>query len=1155
MKKKNLYSFPEVSLRLSIVNPVNNQAVPDDIVKIKIRIDVDKKTSQSNIDFLPLIAKLTKIKVDGEVRLISNWAQRTKNIFETKVDLKDTLEGVHILQAVISDDNIHSKYNVALNSDPIDFIIDRTSPIIHSVFPANSVMVDKDAFSKIIVSASDARSGLDLEKSLVKIDGRKITSPLKPRKKGFSVLLTAKLSKGPHDIACVVVDKAGNKAAYKSEFNIIGSKEQKEYKERYIKQCVDTFDKRIADDKLYHKKLLVDPGAALSEVGLPYTGVMELYKPPILPEEHADYVVNNCLDREAFKKKMKPILVKVAAAARGDGEKLMKKRFTLGEGVDDDNTITPQTQEFMSSLFQDPHGALEKMGVALTGQEKKDLFPAFPKEVADAYADWISKMHAKDFNVDDDVKKQRREALKSASRAMQNDKQALVNFLVDPVKTYKQICPEASPAQIASLPQPISPQEAQKLLAPVTYETLMNVRADGHNSTDVVVGVSLHALNVAFDFYFNSILPGVFPVTADGTVSFPVLPAPYDKLHYKVNIPQPGNLQVVNIDKKLMSVTITGSASITFDNGVGLGYRLDITPLYSLAPDDKFIYLVYNHVEINIIDLNTATPVLTEVTKKIQEFLDGLVKKIYPKGKIPVLEQSKLEIAPQCADTRVRFDSIHVVDDQDPAGSGELYFELGMNNAKYLFGQFDANDNDTISLGKEYLLRQENNPLIISVRGKDVDMGGWPDPDDYLGDAMFLHQPIIYGSYALTARITRQQPHWVWKVVYVVAYTVCVVLGFIIAIINLFRKKKNKIKWSCTKTLKEEYGWIWENEDKAITTYVLNYSVSPVPPVNLSASLKEFFVTHDTLYLGFDYSAPGVESSLAKTDNHAFNVGDGLGIAISENMFDKIIKTTWKYFPVAMSFTTNFNDLSKYSNIHLGIPSCDFLGAQHLWFGGRSMRVSLNIDGQAGKNWAGFHFYIDMPSMARMDVVPEIYENKLILNIDNVWLSWEHVDNIETFIVELLMKIVNIWDFFMPRGLDILTAKERVLLNTVMNFRIWGYEFKIGPVGKPQINNSEVVMTFSLDEKTPPVFTGSSAFGNLDVLLIGDSASGHKELHRVDCSRVKFIKARNTLLISGEPREIFDLYARKILPEKIIDAFAEQGYDGCYYCLREKNWK
>ena len=75
------------------------------------------------------------------------------------------------------------------------------------------------------------------------------------------------------------------------------------------------------------------------------------------------------------------------------------------------------------------------------------------------------------------------------------------------------------------------------------------------------------------------------------------------------------------------------------------------------------------------------------------------------------------------------------------------------------------------------------------------------------------------------------------------------------------------------------------------------------------------------------------------------------------------------------------------------------------------------------------------------------------------------------------------------------------------------------------------------------------------ILLVANEHPGHMELHRKTCRYAAQIHESNRRVITGSAAQVDALYQRNELPEETIDRLAQEGFDGCHYCLPSRHWK
>lgn len=1093
--------------RLKIIAPVDGFFVSQDKINIEIELAADTDSQEIGI------------KLDGEI--ISIAKHKEDRIYTAKIDLSETSEGNHTLQAVsIRGDVINSEY--PLDSDPISLIIDRTVPIIYSVFPSEDVTVGQEGFLEVMVTASDNVSGFNLEQCIITIDNQKLQVIPIQTKKGVIFPIDTETKEGSHNIKIILFDKAGNKSIFNSNFNVVSY--IKKMDDLYFKNQSDLIKKDLKKDKSFQKGILVNPRLALGEKGFSYPSMLAKVMPPPMSENTAKYFVD--MNRADVRKKFSSLKRRVSAAPPQENHKAAgifaeklsgNKAMAKGNGsvaepiVDEDGKFTSAAKETVSSILQNPEGVLKDMGINLTEEEKQILFPSFPKDDADTLAEWISQMHSEKFDETDD-----------------EDPESADPSQMPSVTTVKESAAAVTKETPIAALNPLKKIEPAKLLKAVNYD-----------AADITAGVSFSKLNFALNFYFENICPGILPVYTTGEAGFPLLPFPYDKIKYELKIPIPANIKPIDVDKALISLTAQASFSITLGDDSKIGFLIECRPKYSISADNVYVYLVYDSIDITIADINTRID-NEDISTAIEDFLDKLIKTVYPSGRIPVLEQSKMQIGFPLADTEITFHNI-ILHDTLEGDDAELYFELGMGDKKIISGEHHGMPGDTVQLNQRYLLQQGSRPLTISVNGKELDERIWQSRED-LGYASYEHPAYTYGKYALTVNYTQKSAHWTYQVLYYATYLVCILVEILVWILNLFLFfLKKKIVFKCHEKIEAVWGWMLVTKTRTIKTYTLQYSLAPVSPVYLSQKLKSFSIDQNAVYMGFDYDIPGISAEGSKTSNRSFIENADCGIAVSERMFNVLLQALWEYYPLTRAKSSKLSDLSTYAWIYLG-------QAPVAVFKENKITIQVTPKGEVGVNEGGpVCGAIAIPEWINGDFIPKLEKNRLNFEIKN--LRWS-IDNLAHFILAYVNLLAEIFDLFTP--LD-LTIKAGFFLDPIFTFRVAGYDFQIKPLGDIKINGSEVVLKFSVDEQAAPVSVKSAQNNNYYFTLIGNKAE--KELHKIGCPHMKRFGPENCSVILGSRQDMDELYVKNILPEEILNTYLKQGYDGCHYCIPQKHWK
>ncbi len=369
--------------------------------------------------------------------------------------------------------------------------------------------------------------------------------------------------------------------------------------------------------------------------------------------------------------------------------------------------------------------------------------------------------------------------MKAIKTKVENDQELIFNWLTKPKETFLQCYPKFDRWQLNGLPDPLSPEIAKALIYKPKPDSSAEIDNNRHNNTQSPIAL----------------------------LEITELPYP----------------EIINPDLNLLRST--GKATFTsYILGIKYDTSLEIKLAYSIFAVKDRLFFSY--------DPDNTAVIVTEGNK---EALDGIFKLMgnsvecrldLPEFTLPVSEQ-----------VEVVFDSIAVHDDKDNLGSGELYFELSVNDDKYLFGQYDANSGDTIQLNKRFLLdKSKLDNLNISVRGKDRDF--WASTSDYMGDNFKIHQKTLnlYGDFSLTGYTHEIQYEMVWDVIETALKVVCWFLDIIVSVLDSCAKLvgiRVEKRRTCKDTTKIIFGWIRKANDVNVHNYTLMYRINSLPLLSL----------------------------------------------------------------------------------------------------------------------------------------------------------------------------------------------------------------------------------------------------------------------------------------------------------------------------------
>lgn len=471
-------------IKLCIVHPKSNAAFTGNMLQVNVQAIYESKPCEHE-QALELIGAEYELNIilDGQVVATPAPSKLKKNRYTAKIKLKYISEGPHTLQAVFN--KIDRVKGIKLvNSDLLDFTIDRTKPFIRSILPSGMISGKRNDLSKVVIEADDLHSGLNLARCSASIDGKILPDPSEDKRGSIVFPVQIELVEGNHRLNLVLLDRAGNKLEHEAEFiidnsppvihylfpsdgiiikedvllnviikaedlhsgldtdkcaiiiddydaqnliwhknclifhsknkfdvgthkiNIIlfdragnktdltsgfhvrppSSNEEIEEAQRW-EQRTDALKERLANDRYFLKKLMVNPRGAITEAGLPYTRDMTNLLPPPLSENHAEFMLN--IKREIVEKALEPLLRHISDTLKNNMPQALKQLAEKGI-VAEDGSLTEEAKEIVSSLLQDPIGRLEGMGITVTDEESHFIFPSFSKKDAVLMANWLS---------------------------------------------------------------------------------------------------------------------------------------------------------------------------------------------------------------------------------------------------------------------------------------------------------------------------------------------------------------------------------------------------------------------------------------------------------------------------------------------------------------------------------------------------------------------------------------------------------------------------------------------------------------------------------------------------------------------------------------------------------------------------------------------
>jgi galactose oxidase-like protein len=1029
------------NIRLRIVRPrdglyyglVSSKAV----LKIKIQAFISQ-TRIDDIKFLPLLEGwAVGIMLDGIMVATADHVKEIKATYATTIDLRKLSDGTHTLQAVIQQKGSASRPQLISDSDPVNFIIDRNPPSISSVFPSNGIKIEERFFSRMLVEASGGLTGLYLKRCTVVIDKQIYRNPVE-HKKGLVFSVPTPPARGIHKLKLTVFDKAGNKATRQSIFEILESTAQVE--EQYWQERKSAVEEKLTSDIRFRKMLLSDARGAFAEAGIPYTKVVSSVLPPPLPQEHADFFAG--VDSEKASQTLEPLKQRIIEAlSNRDNARIAKILEGLGLTgiVPQDGGLTANEKNSISRILQDPYGMMASLGVTATEEEKQFLFPPFPKGIADAFAEWMSMTQA---GKPSQPSAERQNRLQEISKRVGSDPTLLFNWLTKPEKSFKEAYPDATARDLVFLPPPMPEDEAKRIidsLPPSPSPASQNI---SHNSSDVVVGISFSLMNKVFDLYFNTLQPRIFPqtFTFDSSTG---LPPPYANIRSEINIAQPGNLRVQDAIKSLVSATGSGSVGVTLDDNTHYEYALSLTPVYSIMLKDNKVFLDFDSIGVQVNSIGSEMPAPhPDASLAIKNALEDEVRKRYPRIEIYIMDQKPMDINIPFADVAVDLHRIRVQDDQDPYSDGELYFGIRVDDKEYLFGQFDVESGSSIELNRRYLLSKGASGFPIQVRGIDMDFDDWPDQDDYLGDAINFHTRLGPGTYALIGQTPHIYLEVVWDILDFVLRVFCWIVEVLFAIVNACLALlgfSTRLESRCNTWREAVMGWVTRALSVMRPNYTFEYSISQLNPVAISASLSECHIVNDVLYLSVDFSIPNIQDKLVKTEAIGFVGSSDLGIAVSENVLNKIVRAWWTYSPITQTMTTNYDNRLYY--VHLDIDQPELSLQPSL------VSLALAMSGTAGINVSSAHKSLAVPNGALASISLSLQSQQLVFSIDKISLLGDSPLN-------ALEDLLTAWShkFIPPIVMD---------LSRGLRFGVNNADFNLKRSEPIKINNDEIVINLS----------------------------------------------------------------------------------------------
>lgn len=257
---------------------------------------------------------------------------------------------------------------------------------VSSLFPSNGVCVNKDGLKSMVVELEDAETGIDIEKCKVTINGKIIQNPIRQNKL-LVFPVEGIIEDGSYKINVVLYDTCGNKIEHVSEFSILSmsDSEKPDDEETIDVKQPDKIKEELEKNPLFMKKWLMNSRETVLHAGLPYISEMARFIPHTFPEEQTDFALKFL--SEDFGNTLCSFLERESGTPKkGIPDKL--KKFE-NKSETNNEKLLGISADIISLILQDPVNMLEEMGVALTEEDKKAIFPPFNKENADELAEWI----------------------------------------------------------------------------------------------------------------------------------------------------------------------------------------------------------------------------------------------------------------------------------------------------------------------------------------------------------------------------------------------------------------------------------------------------------------------------------------------------------------------------------------------------------------------------------------------------------------------------------------------------------------------------------------------------------------------------------------------------------------------------------------------
>jgi hypothetical protein len=805
-------------------------------------------------------------------------------------------------------------------------------------------------------------------------------------------------------------------------------------------------EEKLRSDVKFKKKLLVDARAALAEERIPYTRAASRVLPPPLPDEHATFFAT--VDSDMAFQKWAALSRRAFDDSDGSNHAQfagMRQRLGATGFVADGGGLTEGAKNLVAQVLQDPEGWLQSLAVAPSVEDRQFIFPSFSETHANAFADWMSMTLA---GKPPELGPERRAEIRELRDRIANDADLLFRWLTKPAKTYQEIYPKATARDIANLPSPMLEDEAKQIIASRAAAPTSSTERTTHNSSDLVIGFRMELLNKLLNIYFTTLAPEAerLPRTFSADVGT-THPPPDDIVHCEFTIAQPGDLRILNVVDNRLAATSSGAGFIVLGDQ-RLSFELELTPIYTILLKDGRVYLKILNVDVVFTANGAPDPTLGKST---QTAIEQEIQRVYPDGEIYLLDQRPIDMNIPLADVEVVLETIEVHDDLDSSGSGELFFGITIDDKEYLFGQFDADSGSNIQLGQRFLLKKGGAPFSVQARGVDMDWGMWPDQDDDLGSAMNVHSASAPGTYVLEGNTPIASLELVWDIVDTVLRVFCWLVEVFIAFFNgLFSRTGFQLAWDCTSWRESVMGWLPKPKTTLTHTYTLHYRVTPLEPMSIAISFPDYKLfqdgLNDGLYLTFDLAIPGILDGTGrkKTSAFGFTGPADVGIAISENLLDKVLRAWWTYSPIMTTVTTPYGGRPSYAHVEFDLPEISLQPS--------AISLDLSISGSAGGNVGFFYPRIAMPARAHASARLFLENRQLEFLIDDLRFSQENV-------FESLLNVAAAFAINFPFG----PGKAVMNLSHKLRLGLDDSAFLYHPSAQLLVNPEEIRMFLSTD--------------------------------------------------------------------------------------------